>query len=70
MTLKWIRTEKNTYTRWDAELNGFRLVIVKTPGYDPGYGVYKDGEELHSANIWSGTVKDCKEAAIEKARLL
>ena len=61
--MKWTRTELNTCTRWETELNGCTLVVEKTPGYDPAYAVFKKQETLHNASIWNGTVKDCKESA-------
>jgi hypothetical protein len=61
--MKWIRTEKNTCTHWEAQSGVFTLVVEKTPGYDPVYGVFKDQEQLKNAWIVGGTVADCKKAA-------
>jgi hypothetical protein len=63
MRLKWARTEKNTCSHWQAESNGVILVVEKTPGYDPVYGAFAGGQELHNAMIWGGTVAGCKKAA-------
>ena len=61
--MKWIRTNRNVDTRWDATIGIYTLVVEKTPGFDPRYAVFKGEEHLHGAAIWGGTVKECKKAA-------
>jgi len=65
MKFKWTRIEKNVCTHWRIEIGEYTLVVEKTPGYDPVYGVFKGTERLINAAPWGGTVRECKKAAEE-----
>lgn len=65
--MTWNKVEKNTCKHYNADYKGLTLVVEKTPGYDPVYGVFQGTTEIHNASVWGGTVAECKNMAKNRA---